>query len=94
MSVTPVPSTIEHAGPGGRELHEAQRVGHPMIVIGVEADLVDVEGLGAVDVGDAGRRTRLELHVSSVPGALRLGLGQRRGAPWTAGIASPRRPAW
>src|SRR4051794_22713055 len=45
-----------------RELHEAQFVADALVVVGVEPDLVDVEGLGAVDVGD-GNRHELEFHL-------------------------------
>jgi hypothetical protein len=41
---------IEHAEPGWRELDEADLVGGAVVVIGVEAGLVDVERLCAVDV--------------------------------------------
>ena len=43
----------DRAGRAGRgELHEAQLLAHLVVVFGDEADLVDVEGLGPVDVGD------------------------------------------
>jgi hypothetical protein len=40
------------AEPGRRELHEAQLVGDLVVVVGVEAHLLRVEGVGSVDVGD------------------------------------------
>lgn len=39
-------------GTGGRELNEAQFLVHLGIDVGVEADLVDLEGFRPVDVGD------------------------------------------
>jgi hypothetical protein len=39
-------------GAGRGELDEAQLLGHLVVVFGDEARLLDVEGLGAVDVGD------------------------------------------
>jgi hypothetical protein len=39
-------------GAGRRDLHEAQLVRDLVIVVGVEAGLLDVERLRAVDVGD------------------------------------------
>ena len=59
--VIPVPITIEQAEPGC-ELHETQLIGDLEIVVEVESDLVDVERLGAVDIGD-GNGYELELHV-------------------------------
>ena len=47
---------------GRRELHEAQVLVDLVVVVGVEAGLVDVERLRAVDVGD-GHRDQLELEV-------------------------------
>jgi hypothetical protein len=44
----------EHGGarrPGRGQLHEPQPVVHLVIVVGVEADLLHVERLGAVDIG-------------------------------------------
>ena len=61
-SVRPVPIAIEHAEPGRGELHEADLVADAVVVVGVEADLVDVERLRAVDVGDR-EVTELELDV-------------------------------
>ena len=49
--VMPVPNAIEHAEPGRGELDEAQLLVDLLVVVGVEADLIDVERLGAVDVG-------------------------------------------
>ena len=43
---------IEQCGAGRGELDEAQLVAHLVVVFGDEARLLDVEGLGAVDVGD------------------------------------------
>jgi hypothetical protein len=45
-----------------RELHEAQLVVDPVIVVQMKSNLVDVEGLGAIDVGH-GHRNELEFHV-------------------------------
>ena len=59
--MTPVPNTIEQA-----ELDEAELVRDPMVVVGVEPDLADVEVLGTVDVGDRDR-DELELPVHAVP---------------------------
>jgi AMP-binding enzyme len=43
----------DRAGGAGRgELNEAEVLGHLVVVFGDEARLLDVEGLGAVDVGD------------------------------------------
>ena len=61
-SVMPVPSAIEQAEPGRRELHEADLVADPVVVVGVEAGLLGVERLRAVDVRD-GDRHQLELPV-------------------------------
>ncbi len=44
--------TTEQAEPGGVELYESQGVIDLLIVVGVEADLVHVEGFGAVHIGD------------------------------------------
>jgi len=41
---------IGHAEPVRRELYEAHRLVYLLIVVGVEADLVDVEGFGPVDI--------------------------------------------
>ncbi len=35
-----------------RQLHEADRVADRVVVVGMEADLLDIEGLGAIDVAD------------------------------------------
>ena len=65
MSVIPLPIAIEHADPGGvsctKRISSLTRV----VVVGVEADLLGVERLGAVDVGD-GDRDQLELPVHAV----------------------------
>src|SRR5437660_11781414 len=44
------------------ELHETQLLRDLMIVVEVEADLVDIESLGSVDAGNR-NRDELELHV-------------------------------
>jgi hypothetical protein len=38
-------------GSGGRELYEAQRIVDLVIVVSAETNLVDVKGLGPIDVG-------------------------------------------
>ena len=48
--------------PGRSELHEPDLVAHRVVVVGVEADPLDVELLGPVDIGH-GHRHQLELHV-------------------------------
>src|SRR4051794_21852314 len=58
----PRPDRDRARGAGRGELHEAQVLGHLMIVVGREAHLLDVKGLGPVDVGD-GDGDELELHV-------------------------------
>jgi hypothetical protein len=42
---------MEHAD-GGRELHETNVVVDSLIDVGDESDLIGVEGLGPIDVGD------------------------------------------
>src|SRR4029453_5294558 len=49
-------------GAGGRESDEAEVVADMVVVVGVEADLLGVEALGPVHVGD-GDRDQLELPV-------------------------------
>ena len=61
-SVMPVADRDRARRAGRRELHEAQVLVDLVVVVGVEAGLVDVERLGAVDVGD-GHRDQLELEV-------------------------------
>ena len=57
-----MPNAIEHADPGGGELHEPQLVADRVVVVEVEARAVGVERLGAVDVGD-GHVHELELEI-------------------------------
>jgi hypothetical protein len=53
--------------PRRSELHEAQPFMDLLVVVGVEADLVDVEGLSPVDVGDGnGHKFDLPVHPRSV----------------------------
>ena len=52
---------IEHADLEA-ELHEAQLVAHVVVVVGIEACLLGVERLCAIDVGDRDR-DELELPV-------------------------------
>ena len=81
-----------------RQLHEAQVLVDDDVVIGIEADLVDVEGLGALDVGHRhAHEFELHIHVDhcsprqdALSGAVSV---SSVGAPWTAGI-EPMRPAW
>jgi hypothetical protein len=48
----PKPMAIEQGDPGGVSLHEADRVADPVVVVGLEADLVGIDGLRAVYVRD------------------------------------------
>ena len=50
--VPPAGQRDRAVGPGRGELDEAQLLAHLVVVFGDEARLLDVEGLGAVDVGD------------------------------------------
>ena len=56
--VMPVPRTMEQADPGGVSWTKRSALVDPVVVVGVEADLVDVEGLRAVDVGTGWPRVR------------------------------------
>src|SRR3954453_17528300 len=48
-----------------RELYESDVVAHLVIVVGVEADLLDVKGLRAIDVSDGnGDEFELPIHLS------------------------------
>ena len=68
MSTTPWPIAIEQAEPG--ELHEAEVLVDRVVVVGVEAGLVGVEGLRAVDVGDRdGDELELVVHAVRPLGA-------------------------
>ena len=58
----PDPQADRARGAGRGELHEAQLRADRVVVVGVEADLVDVEGLRAVDVRH-GERDQLDLVV-------------------------------
>src|SRR4051812_40438592 len=50
-------------GTGRRQLHEPQVLADDVVVVGVEADLVDVEGFGAIDVRDRdGDQLELVVH--------------------------------
>ena len=63
MSVRPSPIAIEQADPGGVSWTKRRLVADGVIVVGVEAHLLDVEGLGAVDVGDRdGDELELQIH--------------------------------
>ena len=55
----PTPMQMEQAEPG--QLHDPELVAEALVEVGVEADLVGVEGLGPVDVGHRDRH-QLELH--------------------------------
>ena len=94
----PTPEHDRAGRSGRRQLHEAQVLVDDDVVIGVEADLVDVEGLGALDVGHRhAHEFELHIHVDhcsprqdGLSGAVSV---SSVGAPWTAGI-EPMRPAW
>ena len=60
MAMMPSPSAIEHAEPGGRQLHEAHLVADAVVVVGVEADLVDVEAF-ARSMSETGTATSSSL---------------------------------
>jgi hypothetical protein len=54
-------------GAGRCKLHKAQRPGDLVVVVGIEADLVDVEGLSTVDVGNRyGDELNLPIHARSL----------------------------
>ena len=50
-SFRPSPMQMEQAEPGGVSCTKRMPSDGPLVVVGVEADLVDVEILGAVHVG-------------------------------------------
>ncbi len=54
----------------GSELHESQLVVHLLIVVGVEADLVDVERLRPIDITDRHEHDlEFPIHGTSSPSA-------------------------
>jgi hypothetical protein len=57
---SPAPRTIEHADPGGISCTTRTDSWADIYVLH-ESELVDIEGLGAVDVNDA-HRDELQLH--------------------------------
>ena len=62
-SVSPLPIEIEQPDPRRRQLDEAQLVADDVVVVGDEADLVDVERLRAIHVGDRdGDELELPVH--------------------------------
>jgi hypothetical protein len=50
VSATPTPMAMEQADPGGRQLHDAERLAVAEVEIDVEAGLAGVEGFRAVRV--------------------------------------------
>lgn len=50
VSAAPTPMAMEQADPGGRQLHDAERLAVAEVEIDVEAGLVGIEGFRAVRV--------------------------------------------
>ena len=77
---------MEQAEPGGVSCNESQGLADLVVVVGVEADLVHVERLGAVDIGN---RDGDELDLPVHAGNLHAGSSEMAGE---AGAA--HRTAW
>lgn len=73
---------------GRRELHETQAIVDLVVMVGMKADLLHIEGLGAVDVGD-GHGNELELPVHSVSVCLASSTAEPPTPRWRSGRRSP-----
>jgi len=79
----PDPDADRAGGAGRGQLDDPERLAEALVEVGVEADLVDIEGLGPVDVGHRDR-DQLELHLHG--GVSFVGAGGDGAILWRSGV--------